>query len=450
MTGKKTIRVMNIRITAGFIFALLCLSSLPAYGQEVKVEIELNDTEFTILDPVIMTVRIKNVGDKYVALDESAILRRDDYSLTRQYFSWKRDKNLLYANFPILKEGTFFILPPGKYVTRIIDASSRRFHCYYKGYETHSDENWSVQIILKHYVSNDLLQEYKEFAEKNDAVILEGEIKSNNFQFKYLSRRNNFDIEFQNLWTNVCRSHEYDFPKDFLGLFGKGIYEKYPEAPILDYWFWYRNRFYSNWSPWKYSNNFLVHNSAVSNSLLEEFISKTDDLIYKYGENGQFSALIEELLWNKAIALKALGREMEAEALKEKLISEEPDRVYDFELKLYESRATKLKKLLTDMKESEVSQRSAKNKPDNKIDETEKPEKDNLTQPENNLRDTHKTIKTKPNAETNPASGMKNIDEQSGKSKSSTPLILISVLVLGIIAGVLILVVICSRRSRAS
>jgi len=65
--------------------------------------------------------------------------------------------------------------------------------------------------------------------------------------------------------------------------------------------------------------------------------------IARLENNPKYRFLVDELLWRKCTALYILGREAEADALKNELMSKEPNRVFYFELKQLNETVKELK-----------------------------------------------------------------------------------------------------------
>jgi len=444
MMEKTGRRILNIKIAAGFVFAIFCLSSLPAYGREVEVKISFDKKEYHKFDPVILSVKIKNVSNDDVALC-AGISPEENDRWSNLLFYGNYEQRRLSAKLCVQDDKHFFILKAGEYIKGAIDASKHGFSKSYMGYLDNKDEEWSVCISLEHKL-NKGLDDYNRFARDHNAIAWIGKVNSNTCHFKFVCPRDNSEIRLQNMWqkndTGETRLSP-SYPWDFFRNNEKLLYEEFPNHRNLNYWFWYNNRFESCWRPWLPSH---LHESCEKlKDWLEHYVSYASEIIESNWRNEINSPINDELLWNKLSALYALGRDSEADILKDDIVAKEPERNVEIEKEWMEYSVSRLKEFLAKEQETGQPYQLENRNSENKQNETVKQEVNNPAQ----YGIVSSDIGEKAVIEREEGiykEEIRDIDEPKNKPQESNPLIIISVFVLGAVGAFVVIAAIRSRR----
>ena len=329
------------------LLVLLCVLA-PAYyawPEPIEVEVELERKEFLLFEFFGFSVRVKNNSRGNIALMARCLPER--YGERAFRFGADRSRHEMFANIVSVRGDLFFVLPPGKYVTKL-------YFAWLDSYIVWEKESYSLFVTLQHKIPKDFMEKYECFAREKDADIWQGKVISNSVPVKFVSPRNTDEWRLRDLWESTPRTDNViPYPHELCRGREKELMDKFPEHPILDYWFWHKNQFSDSWLPRDlyYTGRSTGEPEVPLATELEEHIATVDDMLHRRSGDSSFDALKEQLLWTKIASLYALGRDAEADTLKEEIMSKEPDRMFDFELRQLEENVEKLKRVLESERE---------------------------------------------------------------------------------------------------
>jgi hypothetical protein len=352
---------------------ILSCSQVQGYAKErISVVAFLNGDRFSPFDIIMLYITLQNNSQHDIAL-EKKIIFTNNTALSGTYIERsagceKKRRIWWLPGAPPPEFIGYFVLPAGKYIQWSVDLTTRVL--------TPSQADgfpWQCKIFIKvvSEISNANKEEYMEFAREHNADIFEGETTTEpvelvierssecveNRMFEIAERHENLpgDVKVVGLWNNFLESYEAkEFSKDH---------------PFWDYWFIRRNRHQMELSwlasePWRITLPADKYNFKVdkvkdgSGGSPTDFLDGLNEIERRQPGDKHFEMLFEEMLWRKCAVLYALGREAEADALKQDLMAKEPNRVFYFELKWLEQTAAALKERLESDKQILESERA--------------------------------------------------------------------------------------------
>jgi len=306
------------------VMIVIVLSTAYADNAPLELTVELNKTEIHVFDPAYFIFTIRNKTDRDVAVCAEVITQLRGRGLWSLYSPGERT---LVVVFRAYIAENFFIIPAQKYLKFVVYAyNAGELTDYYKGYNEGSEEQWSLYAILRHKLTPGARKRYKEFASKHDATIWEGEIRSDDFPFKFVPPTTPDDQVVFEHWKKECLRPSDNVKPAIEVICDEELKRKLPNHPIWDYWFWYSNMVMPPFWVEKQSDEEPLRRR------MERFLARVDELIDRRRSEPEFRGVIEELLWRKVAVLYALGREAEAEALKQSIMAKEPNRCFFLEL----------------------------------------------------------------------------------------------------------------------
>ena len=323
---------------------------------EVSVEAQPVKKSLSPFEPFLVKVVIKNNSSHPVVMQDTALLAMRSYPsrphLGLHYwagFKWSKSGWLESFGLVALPQDyrpRFFLLQPGQYVKRLLNYS-------YSFGSGGDEENSGTEMFIRLHHRIEIAQEKKmaeDFAALHGALVLNSDVDSQHFKVHYIPPKN--DIE-EKMLTFVKRRAGGD--EEYLTHFATWIetapYLKYSAVhqysavhPIWDY------QYALSWQSFTFSE---VGQGLTVRQILEKHLAKIDTILTKYQGDPIFDALQEYLLWRKVAILFALGRDAEAEAIKQSIIAKEPNRCFFFELQWLKNTIKDLKENLQTNKEQQ-------------------------------------------------------------------------------------------------
>ena len=334
------------------------------YAEEpLSVEVSVNGKVFSPFDLIVTSIVVKNASGNDIALENGIISTFYNYNhWARTYVEYEmydmdtgeKDKwgrgPISLSNLGIDEKkykSEFFVLPAGKYITiSVYGRMAVRIRTRYK-----------VFVKVVHKPPDSVKAEYAEFAEWHNATTFEGEVVAKPVEFIIEGPRSPMEQKMLEM-ASTGR-----FGGDPMTNFVKRLRKStaFSEGhPVWDFWFARRCGLYLGLRFFDEKVNLFWLSSKLVHirQLCLDFLHKVDDFISRCNSDKKFDRLMEEVLWRKCAVLYALGRDAEADALKDELMSKEPDRVFYFELKRLKETVEHIKRRIESEEEKQEQQGS--------------------------------------------------------------------------------------------
>ena len=329
-------RVVSLLITV--------LVTLTVHGQQnsgLSLKVKIDPKRVSKVAPAFIEVVLENKSGSDIALSQSVLRQLAGRWLFGMNLS--SDLKKAYGKAWRAPDDTdFWILPAGKYVRLV---SPAQFSGAWYG---ERDTVFVFYVEMRHKsFTKSAKQRYEEFAQAHSATPFYGSLKSNEFGFVMVGVKN--DPYYRVL--QILKDKPTDCltpPWGDIWTARKTITASAPEYPFDDYSFCVHN----SWSfPCITAN---LGKDPPFPQVLEKWLEECDNFIHRW--QAEMPLACEFLLWRKVAVLYALGREAEAEALKQSIIAKEPNRCFFLELQW-------LKNTIKDLKENLQTNKEQQNNP---------------------------------------------------------------------------------------
>ena len=369
---KRKMLKRNNGFTHHFDFRLWCVVSLLVWvltprclycdTSEIEYTVTVNKKRISVFDIPVLTYTIKNIGYRPLAIPLTALGIRAVIAEEQE----QQSILILYPNQYV----KYYTVPVAGPVAATAD-SKRTYTFYFES---------------KPYGNEQQREEFESRCANVGVTPWYGRTRSVTvtYEFSGLDMSNVEDrLIYEKLeemlqqaredWGSLPRvvgSHYREPPhmvNDILeggGGFQQWMRENFPEHRLWDNYFFLANHrsfidisTYTDeaWSPSGplYYDDAGIRLEENTTSRCEKFLKRVDVLVSRRGGDPAYLPIIDELLWRKCAVLYALGREAEADALKNALMSKEPNRIFYFELKQLNETVKELKERIKYGKEEQ-------------------------------------------------------------------------------------------------
>jgi len=432
-------RILNIKKAPLIVFVLLCLSSLPAYGQELELKLELSRKEYQAFEPIVLTVKLVNKSNGSVALRKDLIAGLSKWLRMRCISDNENQRWTHFYNFE--KTPDFISLAPGKHIKNNILVTQCSL---IRAYDNKTDIFQYEMEVTYAPVNEEEKKELEEFSFSNHAIAWSGMVAGRSEDFKVILPQTPEEEELQ---SYIDESQYSDVKR------GRGAYELFrSEGRIVDkfenhyiylQWFWYRNRKRVSkeygWSPFNINPKSYLLAEVASN-----FLKHSGRLVEMWGGDPGLRPYVEDLEMYRVIAVGASDPE-KAEEMFEEIKRHEPQRDFTIETERKERliktliendnkiRITNERLRKIEAEKQNKTMQKVTSKPDTSQHESKSPNSNNTTIIEQKDETTHKE-------------DIRGMTESYDKPQESNPLVYISILILGAVGAFVIVTLLRNRR----
>jgi|GEM_PF-3562651 len=299
-------------------------ATLTVHGQQnsgLSLKVKVDPKRVSKVAPAFIEVVLENKSGSDIALSQSVLRQLAGRWLFGIFCS--PDTKVVYAKaYAASDEKEFWVLPAGKYVRLL----SRGSYLFSYGWHGEKDTMFEFYVVVVHKdFSKEAQKRYKKFAREREAATFYSTLTSNKYRFLMLGVTNPVQRPILDTLNQVrTRSDNVTPLLEEISSHRREVLAAAPGYPVDDWLFCCRN---------DYSFPYTVSNLPKDTPFrdrLQTWLEECDRFIHRW--QAEMPLACEFLLWRKVAVLYALGREAEAETIKQSIIAKEPNRCFFLEL----------------------------------------------------------------------------------------------------------------------
>ena len=336
--------MMRVLTLQSFLLCLMFIHAQQRPAPPVTIHGRLNGERLSPFEPIVLTLHIRNKSSRTVALGcgfkdpfnaenkragAGIVIRlklRKVLSKENDAF-WKKIEWTVWTSRPAENSPPFFLLPPGEYIVLRILLTDKIWVN-----KEEIPQDYVLTAVAEHLCSdNSVEQQYGDYCTKNGAIQWLDKAGAIQTRFRVVAPQNAAE---QDLYARLKE------PSTGGGMVGSGrfwLLHNNDEQSKQLFAALKETRFAD--TLWVMLNQAVLQHRLIyprglrgNQKNLPWLLRQLQHMEKRYLNDEVFQPVLKQLAWWKILALYALGREAEAEALKQSIIAKEPNRCFFLEL----------------------------------------------------------------------------------------------------------------------